>query len=596
MINVCMATTPSRFVKLKKNISSIINQTAKVDAIYLIINGYENNNIAEQYAEFSRMDSRIHVVLGDNKWKSCNKFIYPLTKLGKDSDFIVVDDDIYYHATALQELIDKHNEFPKDIIVHETNPVRYNPEVGIEYLNAIPIKLGQAGFDKYLTNCCYFPAHCFDGSSILDYDKMMELTDGLHDEVWAWVNSTLNGVRCICLSKTMSFEMDGACINDDGLGKINGLPEKIKEYNSRINRIYGEQLKNVFAKNPTIVKVTSDNFYGVVGFGQHMANTLNGLTDVIFDTSSLNQAHRIFWNNYTRNFNIKRCAFKQSGDKIAILAIAKNEAPYIKEWLDYHRNMGVDKFFIINNDDEDNDTMYNILEAENKAKNDIVQVNIPGAEELKKVGMQEGAYNAVYQQVIKQHSDVKWLAIIDIDEFLYFDGKSAKEYLAQPVFNDTDVIHVNWRLYGDNGQIRYEDKPVQERFPNQCPLNVSYNSDERAKGIYENMFIKSIVRLTDKPIKICAHTTFVQNGITRRSDGTVSTNPWFESISTDNNYVKHYNTKSLEEYIDRRCVSTSTDVAHGVINAKTRLEWYFNENEKTPEKLTYIKERLVIEV
>ena len=596
MINVCMATIPGRFVKLKKNIASIINQTANVDAIYIIVNGYKNKDIIAQYDEIQKLDSRIRVVLGENKWKSCNKFIFPLTKLSKDSDFIVVDDDIYYHDTALQELIDKHNECPNEVIVHETNPVRYNPAVGIEYLNAIPIKLGQAGFDKYLTNCCFFPAHCFDSTDILDYDKMMELTDGLHDEVWAWINTTLKGIRCICLSKTMSFEMDGACINDDGLGKINGLPEKIQEYNKRINQIYGERLKNVFAKNPTIVKVTAENFYGVVGFGQHMANMLNGLTDVIFDINSLNQAHKIFWNNYTKNFNIKRCAFKEAGNKVAILAIAKNESRYIKEWLDYHRNLGVDQFFIINNDEPDNDIMYNILEAESKAKNDIVQINIPGAEELKKVGMQEGAYNGVYQQVIRICSDIKWLAIIDIDEFLYFDGKSAKEYLAQQIFNDTDVIHLNWRIFGDNGQIHYEDKPVQERFPKQCPLNVSYNSDERAKGIYENMFVKSIVRLTDKPMRIHAHVTHVQNGITRRSDGTVSTNPWFESLSTDNNYVKHYNTKSLEEYIDRRCSSLSTDVAHSIIDAKTRLDWYFNENEKTDEKVQYIKERLGIEV
>ena len=139
-------------------------------------------------------------------------------------------------------------------------------------------------------------------------------------------------------------------------------------------------------------------------------------------------------------------------------------------------------------------------------------------------------------------------------------------------------------------------KPVQERFPNQCPLNVSYNSEEHAKGIFENMFIKSIIRLTEKPLKIFAHTTFVQNGLTRRSDGTVSMSPWCEPLSTDCNYVKHYNTKSLEEYIDRRCVSSSTDVAHNVIDAKTRLEWYFNENEKTPEKIAYIKERLGIEL
>lgn len=282
---------------------------------------------------------------------------------------------------------------------------------------------------------------------------------------------------------------------------------------------------------------------------------------------------------------------KQNG-KVAIMAIAKNESRYIKEWLDYHRNLGIDRFYIINNDEPDENTMYDML----KDESDVVQFNVPGAEELKKVGMQEGVYNSIYQNVIKKAGDVKWLAVIDIDEFLYFNGKSIKEFLSDSIFNDTDVIHLNWRLYGDNGQIYYEDKPVQERFPNQCPLNVVYNSEEAKKGVLENMFIKSIIRVSDKPTRIFIHTTMVQNGITRRGDGTVSISPWCEPLSDDNNYVKHYNTKSLEEYINRRCSSSTTDAAHEVVDVMSRINWYFNENEKTPEKLTYIKERLGIEL
>lgn len=298
------------------------------------------------------------------------------------------------------------------------------------------------------------------------------------------------------------------------------------------------------------------------------------------------------WPAFVSLFREIMSAPTKQNDKVAIMAIAKNESRYIKEWLDYHRNLGIDRFYIINNDDPDENTMYDML----KDESDVVQFNVPGAEELKKVGMQEGVYNSIYQNVIKKAGDVKWLAIIDIDEFLYFNGKSIKEFLSDSIFNDTDVIHLNWRLYGDNGQIYYADKPVQERFPNQCPLNVVYNSEEAKKGVLENMFIKSIIRVSDKPTRIFIHTTMVQNGITRRGDGTVSISPWCEPLSDDNNYVKHYNTKSLEEYINRRCSSSTTDAAHEVVDVMSRINWYFNENEKTPEKLAYIKERLGIEL
>lgn len=37
-------------------------------------------------------------------------------------------------------------------------------------------------------------------------------------------------------------------------------------------------------------------------------------------------------------------------DKFAIVAIAKNEGKYIKEWIDYHSLIGVTKFYIYDND------------------------------------------------------------------------------------------------------------------------------------------------------------------------------------------------------------------------------------------------------
>jgi Glycosyl transferase family 2 len=38
---------------------------------------------------------------------------------------------------------------------------------------------------------------------------------------------------------------------------------------------------------------------------------------------------------------------------IAICLIVKNEAPYLLEWIAYHRVIGVDRFLIYNNDSTD---------------------------------------------------------------------------------------------------------------------------------------------------------------------------------------------------------------------------------------------------
>ena len=280
--------------------------------------------------------------------------------------------------------------------------------------------------------------------------------------------------------------------------------------------------------------------------------------------------------------------------KTAIVALAKKESRYVEEWLDYHTKIGFTKIFLVNNDNMDDDSLAS--KASELMKKYPVKIwNLRGYDALKIAGMQKGVYNNIYNNVIKPVG-FDWVTFIDLDEFLWFDGKKVDEYLSQDMFADTDVIHLNWRVYGDNGNMLYNDKPVLERFPEQAPLLAKYNGDEIEKGITENMFVKSFLRVTDKRVYVDTHTSYVENGICRRSNGMPSDCRWSaEPVSTDNNYVRHYITKSLEEYIDRRCMEP-TDAAHYVTPVLKRIEWYFNLNEKTPEKVAYVKERLGLDV
>jgi len=287
--------------------------------------------------------------------------------------------------------------------------------------------------------------------------------------------------------------------------------------------------------------------------------------------------------------------------KIAVVVLVKNEKPYIEEWLKYHTNLGVDKFFIINNDNIEpvgnEEIISSELEKELSNKYPCQFYQLRGQDALSIAGKQRGVLSHFYFNVIKPSNEFEWVTFIDIDEFLYFGGKNIKEYLNQSHFNDTDIIHLNWRCYGDNDHIYSANDTVQNRFTKEAPLNVIYNSIEAAKGITENMFVKSIFRVSDKRMLITnPHTIFIENGICRRSNGILSDCRYAaEILSTDDCHVKHYITKSLEEFINRRCIN-ATDVANTPIPAKTRLEWYFNLNKKTPEKVQYIKERLGIEV
>lgn len=284
--------------------------------------------------------------------------------------------------------------------------------------------------------------------------------------------------------------------------------------------------------------------------------------------------------------------------KVACVVLAKDERQYMEEWLKYHTELGIDKFFIVNNndipvaDDYEDDLFFQNKLAE---KYPVKFFQLYGQDALTIAGKQRGVFNTIVNQFVRPEG-FDWVTFIDIDEFMYLDGKKLKDFLAEPHFADTDVIHLNWRVYTDNGQIYNSDKPVQERFTQQAPLDAGYNGDEIAKGIRENMFVKSLVRLSDKRTMFDTHTSYVENGRCRRGNGNLSDCRWSaENLSDDNHYIKHYISKSLEEYIRRRCLRP-TDVAHYVTPVEKRIKWYFNLNEKTPEKVEYIKNVLGIDV
>ncbi len=40
--------------------------------------------------------------------------------------------------------------------------------------------------------------------------------------------------------------------------------------------------------------------------------------------------------------------------KISIISLFRDEAPYLKEWIEFHRLIGVDQFHLVNNNSTDN--------------------------------------------------------------------------------------------------------------------------------------------------------------------------------------------------------------------------------------------------
>jgi hypothetical protein len=260
----------------------------------------------------------------------------------------------------------------------------------------------------------------------------------------------------------------------------------------------------------------------------------------------------------------------------AIIAIARDENKYLDEWISYYKAMGFNSIYIWDNNDPEDESIY---EVTNKYPFVTVQ-DVRGRESLLRHGMQRGCYQQTYD-TIKDKYD--WIGIFDIDEFLY-TPIPIDEFITKPIFDDTGCIHFNWRYYGDNDLIFYDPRPVQERFSTPCPDNVQYNSAIPT----ENSWVKSLIRGKCNGMNILVHSAFHDTLKCRHANGSVEDghSELSGQIDFSNGYVKHYGTKTLTEYIERKCLNTSNACDAARITASTRLDWFFNVNKHTPLKDT----------
>jgi hypothetical protein len=165
--------------------------------------------------------------------------------------------------------------------------------------------------------------------------------------------------------------------------------------------------------------------------------------------------------------------------QIAATLIFRNEAPYLKEWIEYYRLLGVERFYMYNNLSTDN--YKEVLSPYIKKK--IVEL-IEWSDESCDIPSWNAVQCLAYREAInKAKADrVKWLAILDSDEFLvprHVD--SLTEFLSQYDNDEIGGIRVLWVMFGTS----YVDK---------IPKNQTMIETLLLNGGYTQGMWKSVVR------------------------------------------------------------------------------------------------------
>ena len=272
--------------------------------------------------------------------------------------------------------------------------------------------------------------------------------------------------------------------------------------------------------------------------------------------------------------------------KSLLCAIAKNENKYLDEWIKHHNNIGFDGIILYDNNDI-NGEIINTKEYDSVKVIDYrgKHINVPEQWRTNNIplhdGIQEQAYNECYHTHAKQYD---WVAFIDVDEFLFLENDmKINDFLKQEKFNDVDAIQFNWETYGDNGKIKYENIPVLQRFT--------------TKAKHQPPMVKTIVK-TNNPnfVTLQIHNAIIRNGKFSSPEGIKQTTSPIQYAQIKENKIKHFYTKTLEEWIDRKCGKTNADGRDMLNIPEKRVAEFFIYNEKTEEKTNLIKSKLNIEI
>lgn len=134
-----------------------------------------------------------------------------------------------------------------------------------------------------------------------------------------------------------------------------------------------------------------------------------------------------------------------NGYELSIATIFQNDGPYLKEWIEYHRMVGVEHFWLYNDSSTDGWKE----ELQPYIKDGIVEVvDWPSGGFLKHIDNQR---KAMKDALYKSRGITKWLALLDTDEFLLPAIESTVTKCLDEHFTNASGVYINWHHFGTGG-------------------------------------------------------------------------------------------------------------------------------------------------
>lgn len=282
-----------------------------------------------------------------------------------------------------------------------------------------------------------------------------------------------------------------------------------------------------------------------------------------------------------------RRAFPEARNgKLVAVTMAKDEGPYILEWVAYHRLLGFSDILAYTNDCTDGtDEMLDALASLGL----VTRVDNPP---FGTKPPQSRALQRAQQHPLVTSAD--WVMVLDFDEFVTIrrGERRVDDIIDMVTQAGAGAIAITWRFFGSGGNERYDDSPVTSRFMRSAPKDF-------AKGFG----VKTLFRMNDQ-LKLAIHRPHFSrrarketglsmdwiNGSGSPIDGRVMS--WRQTRQTagyDFCQVNHYGVKSGEEFLMRRLRG---DVLNN--HGKYNDEYFrtFDRNEVEDTSAAYMQDEM----
>lgn len=222
---------------------------------------------------------------------------------------------------------------------------------------------------------------------------------------------------------------------------------------------------------------------------------------------------------------------------LMVVTVVKNEGMYLKEWIDFHRDEGVE-FFVIYDNGSSDDTKQVLKPYVDQGIVEIVK--------WRHFDAKRDTQLMAYAHALTNYGiEANWVGFFDVDEFMYCPkGEKVCDFLN--VMRGYPVVGVVGNYFGTSGVVKKEGGSVIVKFTKSVALSKQRRMKQllNIKCFVQPVFVERVLSAHFFGIKGTSYVAYSEKGLGigkfPRDDP--------DRLSNDKIRYNHYYTKSLEEW------------------------------------------------